>query len=97
MNNFTLKNFAHLNLCIVHDYISLRAANFHAQIFCPLLTFFQNQLLKKFLPGIIHTIRVPNIFGSRSGLEVIKLEYSLRLKIKGNNWLLADTCPQVAN
>ena len=32
-----------------------------------------------------------------SGLEVIKLEYSLRLKIKRNDWLLADTCPQAAN
>ena len=31
------------------------------------------------------------------GLEVIKLEYSLRLKIKCNDWLLADTCPQAAN
>ena len=37
-------------------------------------------------------------FGLRSGsssvspgLEVIKLEYSLRLKIKRNDWLLADT------
>ena len=26
------------------------------------------------------------------GLEVIKLDYSLRLKIKRNDWLLADTC-----
>ena len=33
----------------------------------------------------------------RSGLEVIKLENSLRLKIKHNDWLLADTCPQAAN
>ena len=32
-----------------------------------------------------------------SALEVIKLEYSLRLTIKRNNWLLADTCPQAAN
>ena len=31
------------------------------------------------------------------GLEVVKLEYSLRLKIKCNDWLLADTCPQAAN
>ena len=31
------------------------------------------------------------------GLEVIKLEYSLRLKIKRNDWLLADMCPQAAN
>ena len=33
----------------------------------------------------------------KTGLEVIKLEYNLRLKIKRNDWLLADTCPQVAN
>ena len=31
------------------------------------------------------------------GLEVIKLEYSLKLKIKHIDWLLADTCPQAAN
>ena len=31
------------------------------------------------------------------GLKVIKLEYSLRLKIKRNDWLLADTCLQAAN
>ena len=31
------------------------------------------------------------------GIEVIKLEYSLKLKIKRNDWLLADTCPQPAN
>ena len=33
----------------------------------------------------------------KTGLEVIKLEYSLRFKIKRNDWLLADTCPQAAN
>ena len=32
-----------------------------------------------------------------AGPEVIKLEFILRLKIKHNDWLLADTCPQVAN
>ena len=31
------------------------------------------------------------------GLEVIKLEFILKLKIKRNDWLLADTCPQAAN
>ena len=31
------------------------------------------------------------------GLEVIKLEFILRLKIKSNDWLFADTCPQAAN
>ena len=34
---------------------------------------------------------------SGSGLEVIKPEFILRLKIKRNDWLLADTCPQAAN
>ena len=33
----------------------------------------------------------------KPGLEVIKPEYSLRLKIKRNNWLLTDMCPQAAN
>ena len=33
----------------------------------------------------------------RLGLKVIKLRYILRLKIKCNDWLLADTCPQGAN
>ena len=33
----------------------------------------------------------------KPGLEVIQLEFILRLKIKHNDWLLADTCPQVAN
>ena len=41
-----------------------------------------------------YTIRVS--ISLNPGLEVIKLEYSLRLKIKRNEWLLADTCPQVA-
>ena len=31
------------------------------------------------------------------GLEFINLEFNLRLKIKRNDWLLADTCPQAAN
>ena len=30
------------------------------------------------------------------GFKVIKLEFILRLKIKHNDWLLADTCPQAA-
>ena len=29
--------------------------------------------------------------------EVIKLEYSLKLKIKRNDWLLADMCPQAVS
>ena len=35
--------------------------------------------------------------GADLGLEVIKLEFILRLKIKLNDWLIADTCPQAAN
>ena len=34
---------------------------------------------------------------STPGLEVIKLEFILRLIIKRNDWLFADTCPQAAN
>ena len=34
---------------------------------------------------------------SGPGLQVINFEYSLRLKIKCNDWLPADTCPQAAN
>ena len=33
----------------------------------------------------------------RPDLEVIKLEFILKLKIKHNDWLLADTCLQAAN
>ena len=32
-----------------------------------------------------------------SGLEAIKLEVILKLKIKRNDWLLVDTCQQAAN
>ena len=32
-----------------------------------------------------------------SGLDVIKHEFVLKLKIKCNGWLLADTCPQAAD
>ena len=31
------------------------------------------------------------------GPEVIKLEFILKLKIKRNDWLIADMCPQAAN
>ena len=39
---------------------------------------------------IINTPLVPS-------LEVKELEYSLKLKINSNDWLLADTYPQAAN
>ena len=35
-------------------------------------------------------MRVFRLSINSSGLEVIKLEYSLKLKIKRNDWLLAD-------
>ena len=34
---------------------------------------------------------------SSPGLEVIKLEFILRLKIKHTDWVPADTCLQAAN
>ena len=33
----------------------------------------------------------------RPSPEVIDLEFIIKLKIKRNDWLLADTCPQAAN
>ena len=33
----------------------------------------------------------------RSEPKVIKLDFILKLKIKRNDWLLADMCPQAAN
>ena len=33
---------------------------------------------------------------TQPGLEFIKLEFILRLKIKRNDWLLVDTCRQAA-
>ena len=48
------------------------------------------------------TIRKPDLVTCEQqvhipGREVIKREYGLRLKIKRNDWLLSDTCPQAAN
>ena len=43
------------------------------------------------------TDKLSKLFRKRSGLQVRKLEYSLRLKIKPYDWLLADTCPQAVN
>ena len=44
-------------------------------------------------PGARHFILCFN----STGLKVIKLEFILGLKIKHNDWLLADKCPQAAN
>ena len=46
--------------------------------------------LTSFLKHLIYLKLIP-------GLKVIKLEYSLRLKIKRNDWQLVDTCPLAAN
>ena len=40
---------------------------------------------------LVHTLNL------RPGLEVIKLEYRLDLKIKCNELPLADMCPKAAN
>ena len=39
----------------------------------------------------------PGNFEVATGFEFLKLQYSLKLKIKRNDWLLADTCQQAAN
>ena len=47
---------------------------------------------------MIHLIKgFAEIMQYKSGPKVITLEYSLKLRIKHNDWLLADTCPQAAN
>ena len=55
----------------------------------------------KLSPALIQTPKQVSMtiksYSHRHGLEVIKLEFILRLKIKRNDWLLADTCPQAAN
>ena len=40
---------------------------------------------------------MPREVNMSPGLEVIDLEFILNLRIKSNDWLLADTCPQAAN
>ena len=45
----------------------------------------------------IHIRGMGNVVSLSPGLKFIKLEYSLKLKIKRNDWLLADMCPQAAN
>ena len=37
------------------------------------------------------------VYATASRPRGYKLEYSLKLKIKRNDWLPADTCPQAAN
>ena len=39
----------------------------------------------------------PSLLAKVPGLKVIILKYNLRLKIKRNDWLFADMCPQAAN
>ena len=51
---------------------------------------------RKKLFRVMHLV-VSWIHVSSTGLEVIKLEFILGLKIKRSDWLLADACPQAAN
>ena len=51
--------------------------------------FASNQIIKALMFGIA--------LKKQFCLKIIKLEFSLKLKIKCNDWLLVDTCPQAAN
>ena len=62
-----------------------------------IMTFILSILSGRFTQVLPYIRILVNRYITRPGLEVIKLEYSLRLKIKRNDWLLADTCPQAAN
>ena len=48
-------------------------------------------------PYVLHHPAQAKNLNFHPSLEVIKLELILRLKIKRNDWLLADMCPQAAN
>ena len=50
-------------------------------------------MIRVFVFHCIHTFHVQNF----TGPEVVKLEFILKLKIKRNDWPLADTCPEVAH
>ena len=51
--------------------------------------------------SLLHDVAVVGLQGlivaSPAGPGVIKLDYSIKLKIKRNDWLIADICPQAAN
>ena len=49
------------------------------------------------MPTIVGILAFISRINTTSGLKVIKLEYILRLKIKRNDWLIADMCLQAAN
>ena len=54
-------------------------------------------ILTDTVPFINEIVLLSTYIYKRPGLEVVKLEFILKLKIKHNDWLLADTCPQAAN
>ena len=55
-------------------------------------------LCSVFLPrGIVGCSVAGSIILACPGPKVIKLEFILKLKIKRNDWLLADTCLQATN
>ena len=79
---------------LTHYYLSLHQYWEFLNAFCRLLSFLETFLLEQFFQEHLQIVKH---FGYIPGLEVIKLEYKLRLKIKRKDWLLADTCPQAAN
>ena len=71
--------------------ISILVTNYHFHTPC-------SKTFTHILTNCIFTHSVTSYFNCQSpGLEVIKLEFILRLKIKHNDWLLADMWPQAAN
>ena len=57
-------------------------------------------LLKRTVSLIYHSFSTATLARLRShthGSKVITLEFNLKLKIKRNDCLLADTCPQAVN
>ena len=77
-------------------YLSLHSLIFNAIVVTSghLILFFKICIFKQSFHEHYQCVKM---FRIRSGLEVIKLVFILKLKIKRNDWLLADTCPKTAN
>ena len=80
--------FAYFNLlfCVYFQYF-INTADSDVEYYLKLFTFLSDYEIDNLLSK--HEVS--------PGLEVIKIEFILKLKIKCNGWLLVDTCPQAAN
>ena len=86
-----MATFYHLHATL--EYIGLSTGH----IFVELISGVTTSSSEDLLTPLSHLQNIVLWCFSIPDLKFIKIEYSLRLKIKRNDWLLADTCPQAAN